>query len=81
MTHYEIKTFGERYRMHKDVFGERKTIKKSFEFFKSELNWHLSKEQQLSIFGKNTIKLSNFVYITRVLIKAFRFSYNNFLIR
>ena len=76
MTYYEIKTFGERYRMHKEIFGERKTIKKSYEFFKSELNWHLSKEQQLSIFGHNTIKLSNFVYLTRVLVYAFRFSNN-----
>lgn len=45
MTHYEIKTFGERYRMEKEILSERKLIKKSFEFFKNELNWHLSKEQ------------------------------------
>ena len=44
MTHYEIKTFGERYRMEKGILSERKLIKQSFEFFKNELNWHLSKE-------------------------------------
>eukprot|EP00828_Plagiopyla_frontata_P015236 TRINITY_DN1979_c0_g1_i1.p1 TRINITY_DN1979_c0_g1~~TRINITY_DN1979_c0_g1_i1.p1 ORF type:complete len:323 (-),score=46.05 TRINITY_DN1979_c0_g1_i1:187-1155(-) len=56
--------------------GKEKLLKKSYEFFKSELNWHLSKEQQLSMFGHNTIKLSNFVYLTRVLVYAFRFTNN-----
>ena len=44
MTHYEIKIFGDRYRMSKGIIGERKLIKKSFEFFKNELNYHYSKE-------------------------------------
>ena len=44
MTYYEIKTFGERYRMNKEITSERKSIKKSFEYFKSEVNWHLSAE-------------------------------------
>jgi len=45
MTNYEVKTFAERYRMDKDIIRDRKAAKRSYEFFKNELNWHFSKEE------------------------------------